>query len=130
MGEPDGNKRLITFFRAEFDADPLPVCRRTCADIDSDIENRAAENTSQFCLGHRRCLQMQSAQRSDFAAERVIVLDKVGVDAAGGPRFLVLDFGKEAAAVAMAIGKHFDESRYREFCKSRHQKSSATRRRR
>ena len=57
MGKTLGNEQLAAVFRAEFRGDRLAVGGRTGAEIDRDVEDRAAADADEFVLRMGRLLK-------------------------------------------------------------------------
>src|SRR4029079_1023655 len=80
----DGDEQLLAVIGAEFDADPMAERRRGAADVDGDVEDAAGEAADQFRLAVRRALEMEPAQGSRRAGERLVVLAEGTADAVLG----------------------------------------------
>src|SRR4051794_38738479 len=82
----------------------LSVGRRADSDIDGYVEYRSAGYAKQFALGMRRCLKMQTAQRSGLGRQGMIILDKIDCDPCFSYRLAAQGFKKEPSRITMDFG--------------------------
>src|SRR5258707_2023078 len=84
---------------AELDAVPAPAGRRPVADVDGDIEDRAADTAHHLGLAVGVGLVVHAAKRACACVERGVRLDHLGVHAAGAELLAVEGPGEPAALV-------------------------------
>jgi len=66
MGESGRDVDLTHILGSELEGEPIVVCRRARAQVDHDVEDRAADTGNQLHLRVWILLIMQTAQRASF----------------------------------------------------------------
>src|SRR5665213_2099797 len=102
MGKSRRDEDLVPIPGAQHCCDMLTIRRRTGANIDGDIEERAAQHAQKLRLGEGCDLKMETAHDAALARQRVIVLNKIVLDPNFRKRALAEGHRKEAAIVEVA----------------------------
>ena len=87
---------------------PLAEGGRVAAQVDGDVEDRAARAADQLRLA-RLGLEVEAAQGA-LRRARVVVLDELDVDAELGPGVAAVGLDHEAALVAVDLGLEQDDA--------------------
>lgn len=99
MGKAFGNEELLLIFFRQFDTVPFAIRLGITAQIDSHIENTAANSTDELALG-KMFLEMKPSQ-DPFCRHGLIILNKINME----PRFLhvllIIRFHKISTAITM-----------------------------
>ncbi len=109
MGEALRHEELAPVFRGKLDRGMLSEGRRTVADVDDHIENRAADRPDELRLAVRRCLKMQAADHSHPDRPGLVVLDEFDFDADLAEPLPAIDLGQRAALVLVLAGGECDQ---------------------
>ncbi len=83
----------------------LAIGRRTDANIDNDIDDRAVKHAQELGLGVRRRLEMQAPHDAALARERVIVLHEFVDDTKFRVAAFAEGFREKTARIAIAFGR-------------------------
>ena len=86
MRKSTGYKQLSLVFCGKFNGYVLAVCRGTCADVNSYIQNATGQHANKLRLGIFTFLKVKSSEYA-VARKRFVVLDKICTNAKVGKNF-------------------------------------------
>ena len=89
MQKARGYQKLPTVFKAQFDAEPLAIARRSLANVQRRIEQPPAPAAHQFGLGMWRGLEMQAPDGAHLRRQRMVVLHEIEMQPLTGQRAFV-----------------------------------------
>ena len=107
--EPARNEQLVPLLRGENETGPAAKARRVAANVERDIEDRAAGHADEFVLGRWRDLEVKPANDAAASRMRIIVLNEAHIDPRIREPSVAPDLGKEAAFVEPSVRSKLDQ---------------------
>ena len=111
MRKPRRHQQLLTILETQLDAEPLPIGRRSLANINRNVKKRAAPTAYQLVLRMRRSLKMQAANGALRHRQRMVVLHELGGNPMFRQRARAVAFREEPTVIAEAGRGDYEDNR-------------------